>query len=235
MRGSLVVAAFALCACRSKAVLAPADAGAVVGLQKIQQVVVIMQENRSFDHYFGTYPGADGIPLLPDGGFSPCAPDLDGGCIAPFHDTNDINAGGPHGSGSAIADINGGSMDGFVRQQLGAQKNCTNPNSPTCAGSERRDAMGFHDDHEIPNYWAYAKQFVLQDRMFEPNASWSLPQHLFMVSGWSALCSPDSSGRSASTPQPTAAPTRGPPCAKQWGGLAISRTTLTSLRRLARR
>jgi phospholipase C len=49
--------------------------------------------------------------------------------------------------------------------------------------------MGYHDAREIPNYWTYAKDFVLQDHMFEPNASWSLPQHLFMVSEWSADCS----------------------------------------------
>ena len=49
--------------------------------------------------------------------------------------------------------------------------------------------MGYHDAREIPNYWSYARQFVLQDRMFEPNASWSLPEHLFMVSEWSAICS----------------------------------------------
>ncbi|TMK57939.1 MAG: phospholipase, partial [Actinobacteria bacterium] len=40
----------------------------------------------------------------------------------------------------------------------------------------------------IPNYWTYAKDFVLQDHMFEPAASWSLPAHLFAVSGWSARC-----------------------------------------------
>jgi phospholipase C len=49
--------------------------------------------------------------------------------------------------------------------------------------------MGYHDDREIPHYWAYARNYVLQDGMFEPNASWSLPEHLFMVSGWSAKCS----------------------------------------------
>jgi phospholipase C len=49
--------------------------------------------------------------------------------------------------------------------------------------------MGYHDQREIPNYWAYAQNFVLQDHMFEPNASWSLPAHLFMVSEWSARCS----------------------------------------------
>ena len=35
--------------------------------------------------------------------------------------------------------------------------------------------MGYHDGGEIPNYWTYAQDFVLQDHMFEPNASWSLP------------------------------------------------------------
>ncbi len=48
--------------------------------------------------------------------------------------------------------------------------------------------MGYHTAAEIPNYWAYAKNFVLQDHMFEPDASWSLPAHLFLVSEWSARC-----------------------------------------------
>jgi phospholipase C len=48
--------------------------------------------------------------------------------------------------------------------------------------------MGYHDAREIPNYWAYAKDFVLQDHMFESVASWSLPAHLYLVSGWSAHC-----------------------------------------------
>jgi phospholipase C len=48
--------------------------------------------------------------------------------------------------------------------------------------------MGYHDAREIPNYWTYARNFVLQDHMFEPDASWSLPQHLYQVSEWSARC-----------------------------------------------
>jgi phospholipase C len=46
------------------AVLAPgrAEAARLTGIHKIRHVVVIMEENRSFDSYFGTYPGADGIP-----------------------------------------------------------------------------------------------------------------------------------------------------------------------------
>jgi phospholipase C len=41
----------------------------------------------------------------------------------------------------------------------------------------------------LPNYWAYAKNFVLHDHMFEPVASFSFPAHLYLVSGWSATCS----------------------------------------------
>jgi phospholipase C len=50
--------------------------------------------------------------------------------------------------------------------------------------------MGYKDQREIPNYWAYAKGFTLLDHMFEPVASYSLPDHLYMVSAWSATCTP---------------------------------------------
>jgi phospholipase C len=157
--------------------------------QKIQHVVVIMQENRSFDHYFGTFPGAEGIPMA--GGVpTVCVPDpSDGKCVQPFHDPNDTNQGGPHDSAAAVGDVNGGRMDGFIRTYLAA-KSCVEPDDPGCAvAGKHRDVMGYHDEREIPNYWAYARSFVLQDHMFEANASWSLPAHLFLVSNWSAQCS----------------------------------------------
>ena len=158
-------------------------------IHKIRHVVVIMQENRSFDSYFGTYPGADGIPMS-NGVPTVCVPDpAHGGCQRPYHDGSDVNGGGPHGQTNAAADINGGKMDGFIAQAEQAQKGCANPTNPNCANSARVDVMGYHDASEIPNYWAYAHNFVLQDHMFEPNASWSLPAHLFMVSEWSAKCS----------------------------------------------
>ena len=50
------------------------------------------------------------------------------------------------------------------------------------------DVMGYHTAAEIPNYWTYAQEFTLDDHMFEPVKSWSLPDHLFLVSGWSAKC-----------------------------------------------
>ena len=49
--------------------------------------------------------------------------------------------------------------------------------------------MGYHDEREIRAYWTWATQYVLQDHMFEPTSSWTLPSHLYLVSEWSAKCS----------------------------------------------
>ena len=163
------------------------------GIHKIQHIVIIMQENRSFDSYFGTFPGANGYPVA-NGHFTTCTSDpATHQCVYPYHDPADKNFGGPHGAPSAIADINGGAMDGFIGQALKGQAlACATPTDPRCTAGGRvggTDVMGYHDAREIPNYWAYAQGFTLQDNLFQPNASWSFPQHLYMVSGWSATCS----------------------------------------------
>ena len=181
---------FAVCSVSAYALLAHQSnrSGTSVGAQKIKHVVIIMQENRSFDSYFGTYPGVDGIPMQ-NGTPSVCVPDpANHTCVKPYHDTSDKNSGGPHGQTNATADIDGGKMDGFIEQAEKASSNCA-PNAPACKSGGQTDVMGYHTAAEIPNYWAYAKNYVLQDKMFEPNASWSLPEHLFMVSEWSAKCS----------------------------------------------
>jgi phospholipase C len=158
-------------------------------IHKIKHVVIVMQENRSFDSYFGTYPGADGIPMR-NGVPTVCLPDPQlGHCVTPFHDTSDVNGGGPHKDVSAIGDIDGGKMDGFLRVAEPAQQTCVDPNNPNCAPGSHVDVMGYHTGREIRNYWSYARAYVLQDHMFQSNASWSLPSHLYMVSGWSAVCS----------------------------------------------
>jgi phospholipase C len=162
------------------------------GIHKIRHIVVIMQENRSFDSFFGTYPGADGIPMK-NGKPAVCVPDpVTRSCRRPYHDTADRNAGGPHDHSDAVRDVNGGLMNGFItRARDGRRLSCVaQVDAPTCSlAPSSPDVMGYHDWHEIPNYWSYAKHFVLQDHMFQPDLSWSLPAHLFMVSGWSAKCS----------------------------------------------
>jgi phospholipase C len=150
------------------------------GIHKIRHVVIIMQENRSFDSYFGAYPGANGIPgLAGHPGHLPCVPDPGERCVRPFRDRRDFNVGGQYRLANAIAEIDHGRMDGFVRQQEARFPN---------ASEHADDVMGYHTGKEIPNYWQYARHFVLQDHMFGSVASWSLPSHLFLVSMWSADC-----------------------------------------------
>ncbi|HEY8846869.1 MAG TPA: alkaline phosphatase family protein, partial [Candidatus Limnocylindrales bacterium] len=77
----------------------------------IEHVVVLMQENHTFDNYFGTFPGAEGIPS------GTCVPrdpiGASAGCVAPFHldshRTTDLN----HGLDVATRAINDGKMNGF--------------------------------------------------------------------------------------------------------------------------
>jgi phospholipase C len=168
-------------------------------------VVIIMQENRSFDHYFGTFRGARGIPgLAGNPGSVPCIPDPKNkrrGCDRPFHEKSDANFGGPHSVRSGAADMNcanparrvGCRMNGFaIQSEEGRSCNSTNPVCSPCkviANSTCPDVMGYHTKADIPNYWRYARDYVLQDHMFEPERSWSLPAHLFLVSEWAAKCS----------------------------------------------
>src|SRR5205085_1712512 len=89
----------------------PGLAISVSEIYNIKHVVIVMQENRSFDSYFGTFPGADGIPP------GVCLTDpARGGCVKPYHDPADVNYGGPHGVHAASGDIDGGKMDGFVSE-----------------------------------------------------------------------------------------------------------------------
>ncbi len=147
---------------------------ALQGIHKIKHVIVIMQENRSFDSYFGTFPGAVGIST------AKCVPDPKNhvSCVKPFKDHADSNSGGPHVDKSSIADVNGGKMNGFIGQ---AELGCK-------AAPCHTDVMGYHVKSDIPNYWAYASNFVLDDHFFESDHSWSLPSHMQMVSAWSATC-----------------------------------------------
>ncbi len=175
------------------ALAGPAKAGVPTGIHKIRHVVIIMQENRSFDAYFGTYPGGDGIPgLAGHPGEVPCIPDPNGGhCQRPYHDPTESNAGGPHLNEDALLDIDGGKMDGFIRSV--EQSTSFDTDKASCLADARPpgcvDVMGYHDQREIPDYWAYARNYVLQDHMFEPVDSWSEPSHIYMVSAWMAQCS----------------------------------------------
>ncbi len=175
---------------------------------RIDHVIIIMQENRSFDSYFGTFPGARGIPAGVCVPFDTAKPT--GACVAPFHNPLDVNLGGSHSQGFAQIDLDDGvttaKMDGFVQVQNAGfpVQTCTaSAPPPSCFGALYgaliHDVMGYHTAEEIPNYWAYAQHFVLQDGMFEGVRDWSFPAHLDLTSEWSAVCSDDTEALSCVT------------------------------------
>jgi phospholipase C len=128
----------------------------VPGDVPIEHVVFIIKENRTFDHYFGRYPGADGATegRTLDGRVIPLGPAQD---IQP-HDIT-------HGFDSGLRAINGGEMNGF--NAIGAGQDLT--------GYVSFDRAG------IPNYWAYADRFVLADRFFTSMYGPTFPEHLYTV------------------------------------------------------
>src|SRR3954467_3996421 len=163
------------------------------GIDNINHLVFIVMENRSFAEYFGTYPGAAGTPRKTSAPHM-CQPMPSGGCASPYHDTNYIDQGGPHGHKASVMDYDNGKMGGFIRALDVYKNSCMlHPTTPPCPEATpgphgQPDIMGYKTRREIPNYWDYADHYTLFDHMFAPVDSWTLPSHLFLVSGWSAWC-----------------------------------------------
>jgi phospholipase C len=129
----------------------------------IEHIVVIMQENRSFDHYFGTYPGANGIPEDACMPINPKYPE--NGCIRPFPSTADSSHEMPHTFQSSEIAYNEGKMDGFMV----AERNF--------------NTMSHYDNKTIPYYWDLAKHYVLADNFFSSALGYSLPNHWYAIAG----------------------------------------------------
>lgn len=128
----------------------------------IKHIIIIMQENRSFDEYFGVYPGVNGIPPGVRLTLSPGNTET----VSPYLETNTNPKGGPHSWEAAHESYDNGKMDGFVWT--------SGPN-----------AMGYYDYHLLPYYWTYASNYLLFDNFFESVLSYSLPAHLYLVAGQS--------------------------------------------------
>ncbi len=137
----------------------------------IEHFIVLMQENHSFDNYFGTYPGADGFPG------ETCIPvELDNPdnteCVEPFHLEGGQSADLDHTQQTHKIQYNNGKMDGFV-----AALNERN--------QDGRMAMGYYDDRELPYYWNIADQYVLFDRFFTSAHGGSVENHMYWIAGQS--------------------------------------------------
>ncbi len=133
------------------------------GIQKIQHIVFLIKENRTFDQYFGTFPGADGATSgkISNGKTIPLMHAYD---VAPYdlgHSWRDAVIAMDGGRMSKFDQLAGGQVDGYMLPYTQFLES------------------------DIPNYFTYARNFVLADRMFSSLAGPSFPNHFYTVAAQS--------------------------------------------------
>jgi phospholipase C len=152
----------------------------VPGQTPIEHVVFIVKENRTFNNYFATYPGAVGAT---EGGTIECTEDgcTDGPVVRLTHGPDVYPHDLTHCFRCGLTAINGGKMNGFNHM-----------NGPIPMSGERADLYGadmsgysYLEREDVPNYWAYADRFVLADHFFTPMYGPTLPEHLYAVAAQS--------------------------------------------------
>jgi phospholipase C len=116
----------------------------------IKHFLFLLQGDRSFDNYFGSYPGADGLA------HASCqrqVPGRSGGCVKPFSLHGQTVP--PLGATPSMIDkqYDGGKLDNFVA-------------ALQAVGVDGSKAMGYYDQRDLPAYWKAASQYVLFDRFF---------------------------------------------------------------------
>jgi phospholipase C len=150
----------------------PHQVSAAPAATPIKHVIVILEENHTFDNYFGTYPGVNGIYNVK------AMPDEPGGppAVAPYLFTSPVLKANLNNSWTAAHDAyDNGSMNGFISAQNGSDV-----------------TMGYYDYHLIPYYWDYATQYTLFDNFFSSVMGPSLPNHLYLLAGQSGGLTIDS-------------------------------------------
>jgi phospholipase C len=132
----------------------------------IQHVVIIVQENRSFDNFFATFPGADGTTVgrLHDGRQIQLVK-------APLNGY-DVN----HGYPDYVQAYDGGKMDGF---------DLLHWDGPS--GLAGTYPYEYVDPEQIKPYWSMARQYVLADRMFQTHGGGSFTAHQDLIAGDTAI------------------------------------------------
>jgi phospholipase C len=147
-------------------------------LSQIEHVVVLMQENRSFDHYFGTMPGVRGFadPSATTRVFRQPDPDHPDGYLLPFHaDTHRSSSqalpSNSHAWGVQHQSWNRGRMDGFVTSHLAAD------------GPDGRYSMAYFTEADIPFHWALANAFTVCDGYHCSMLGPTSPNRLYLMTG----------------------------------------------------
>ena len=183
---TLVVVLCAPSSSRAQQVKAPAPSRdqIIAALRAhVHHVFVIYQENRSFDSYFGTFPGADNLatPEARAHGFRQWDP-LGNTWIVPFPlgaaDTLDAD----HSRAGLLAKVDNGKMDNFVAGEEKIQTDGRGLSAPS-ARQFGILTMGHEDCRTIPFLWMYAHRFALYDHIFQAMYGPSTPGNIDLIAG----------------------------------------------------
>ena len=135
----------------------------------IKHFIVMMQENHSFDNYFGLYPGANGIPQ--DACIPPDPDDPQSPCEKPFHLFSNVLRSPPDSRDTFDLQYRDGDMDGFIQAFLKQGRDLNSAQA----------VMGYYTDADVPFYWNLADQYVLFDNFFSSGKGGSVQNHLYWV------------------------------------------------------
>jgi phospholipase C len=146
----MLVLVASACTSGSSTTTTPTPArGAPTPSGPIKHIVFLVKENRTFDNYFGTYPGVNGVRVARDSA----------GLLVPLQHEQDVIAGDiDHSSGAAKRAYDNGKMDGF--DQLPFFSAHTSRSQRPRGPYDNNSLTQFYQS-DIPNYWTYARNFVL--------------------------------------------------------------------------
>jgi len=141
----------------------------------VDHIIVVMMENRSFDHYFQKLPeyGQPDAEVAPDD-FS--NPDTDGNPVTIFRDTQYCFVDTDHHWDGTHRQINGGAMDGFVTTNEGFHE-FPQTGLEMLTGAR---AMGYYTAEDLPFYYWLANEFALGDHYFSSMPGPTFPNRMFL-------------------------------------------------------
>ncbi len=147
---------------------------------RIHHVFVIYQENRSFDSYFGTFPGADNLasPAAQAHGFRQYDP-IGKQWVTPFLIRDPDLADADHSRPALYAKANGGKMDAYIATE--EQRMLREGATPQDAQRVGLLTMAHEDCDTVPFLWKYAATFALYDHIFQAMYGPSTPGNIDLV------------------------------------------------------
>ena len=150
------------------------------GLSHIKHIIFLVQENRSFDDYFGmlgVYRASLGLPNNIDGlNLNTTLPNTQGQLVHPFHYQTVCTENLSPAWDESHRDVDGGKMDGYM---------LTSTSVPSTLDPTGTRVMGYYDQSDLPYYYDAAARFATSDRWWSPVLANTIPNRFYLFTATS--------------------------------------------------